>query len=79
MDNASSRPFLHLLEAETLFGMDDSALFAIESSGNFTPAVNASHCPEVPNYHLIAAKVGFRAENRENGGLVFHEAPVKFP
>ncbi len=34
--------------------------------------------PEEPNYHLIAAKVGFRDKKRDNGGLVFHEAPVKF-
>ncbi len=35
--------------------------------------------PEGPNYHLTAAKAGFRAEKRDNGGLGFHEAPVKFP
>ncbi len=34
---------------------------------------------EGPNYHLIAAKIGFRAEKRDNGGLGFHEAPVQFP
>ncbi len=35
--------------------------------------------PEGPNYHLKAAKAGFRAEKRDNGGLGFHEALVKFP
>ncbi len=35
--------------------------------------------PEGPNYYFIAAKVGFRAKKRDNGGLVIHEAPVKFP
>ncbi len=43
LDNASSRLFLHLLETKTIFGMDDAALFAIESSRNLTRAANASH------------------------------------
>ncbi len=34
--------------------------------------------PEGSNYHLIAAKVGFRDKKRDNGGLVFHETPQMF-
>ncbi len=79
MDNASSRRFLHLLEEETIFGLDDAAFFSNESSRNLPEPLTFRTAPEGPNYHLKAAKAGLRAEKRDNGGLGFHEAPVKFP
>ncbi len=45
LDNVPNRLFLHFLEAVTILGFEDAAPFAIESSRNLTPTVNASHYP----------------------------------
>ncbi len=61
------------------FGSGVRGVFATGVTMAWRQSLTFRTAPEGPNYHLEAAKVGFRAEKRDNGGLRFHEAPVKFP
>ncbi len=53
--------------------------FPVSPPGTKPEPLTFRTAPEGPNYHLTAAKAGFRSEKRDNGGLGIHEAPVKFP
>ncbi len=70
---------MHLLGEETILGWTMLRYFLLSTSGTLHEQFTHRTAFERENYYIIATKVGFRAEKRDNGCLGFHEAPVKFP